>query len=219
MTTSTHPEDLELFELVEGDLDGVRAAEVAAHVEGCAHCAEQVRLLETGRAALRDSLLLHLPPKRKKRLLAELPPQPRERRSPAMSPKRLLAVLTPIAATVAIVAVVTSTTGGGSAPEQSAAPKAAAEQARASEDSAAGGAGAASPPPAQAGSPSLESSAPAEPVARVAGTPERVARDLRAAGFDVTVSEGRVEVTGADPAAVAKALAGREAGEVAVYVR
>ena len=82
MTTSTHPDDIDLFDYVEGDLDQEQHADVAAHIAACPSCADHVRLLERGKGALRESALLHLPPKRRSALLGGLPDQPRERRAP-----------------------------------------------------------------------------------------------------------------------------------------
>jgi hypothetical protein len=37
MVTGTHPEEIELFDYVEGDLPEARRAEIGAHVESCAN--------------------------------------------------------------------------------------------------------------------------------------------------------------------------------------
>jgi hypothetical protein len=222
MTTDTHPDELELFEYVEGDLDEGRVGAVAAHVASCPRCAEELRLLEAGKAALRDSALLQLPELRRKRVLAELPRQ-RERR-PVFSSRRLVAVLAPVAAVVAIaIAITNADFGSNGDAEQAAAPAVALEANDAArEDSASGAAaaepGAAAPGEAADAAEALEA-APAPVVAEVEGPPAEVARFLREAGFDARVRAGEVEVVGADPKAVELALLDYAHGDVRVVVR
>jgi hypothetical protein len=75
--------------------------------------------------------------------------------------------------------------------------------------------------PAEDGAPApsaAQSFDAAAPVARVAGPPAEIVRLLRKAGFEAKTREGAVEVTGADPDAVRRALSKRPAGDVAVLV-
>jgi hypothetical protein len=224
-----HPEDLDLFELVEGELDGERAAQVRAHVAACARCAEEVRLLEAGKEALRTARLLELPEPRLRRLLVALPRQERERGVPHRR-RRVFYVLAPVAAAVAVVLAVTSGDFGGGGGEERAAAPPPAEAAEAPADAAKAGAEpteeasalaapSAEPSPAATGGAAGEALEASAPLAMVAGPPEDVAAVLREAGLQAAVVDGSVEVTGADRAAVERALAGRETGDVAVFVR
>ena len=213
MTTSTHPDDIDLFDYVEGDLDDEQHADVAGHVATCTSCAEHVRLLQRGKGALRESALLQLPAKRRSVLFGDLPEQPRERRAPALSPKRLVAILVPVAAVLVVAVVLTTGNGTSSQPEQAAVPAAAEAQ-----DKAAG----AVPAPgsaSDAGAPLAAQAAEAPPLLEVDGPPAEVVRILTEAGFQATRANGRVTVVGADPAAVKLALFGRPEGDVAVYAR
>lgn len=218
MSADTHPHEIELFELVEGDLDDERRCEVAAHVAACASCADQIRLLEAGRDALREAPLLY-PPERKREAFFERLPRQLERRGPAFSPKQLLAVLVPVAAIAAVVAVVTSSdgTGGAGMNERSAAPAETASALHAQEKSGAGSGGEAAPSAdAQASAPE----AAGAPVRQVAGPAEQVASLLREKGFDAHVVAGDVEVRGgASPSAVERALEDLRSGSVRVFVR
>jgi anti-sigma factor RsiW len=76
MTTTIHPEDLELFEYVEGELEEPRRLEVKVHLSTCGRCDQEVRLLETGKAALREAPLLTLSEERRRLIFAGLPRQP-----------------------------------------------------------------------------------------------------------------------------------------------
>ena len=103
MVTGTHPTDIELFDYVEGEVTDDRKAELEAHLASCAECVEHVARVTAGRDALRAAQFLQLPPRRREAIFLNLPEQRRAAgRSPAMSPKRLLAVLTPIAAVGAV---------------------------------------------------------------------------------------------------------------------
>ena len=221
MTTAMHPDDLELFEYVEGDLEPARRPEVAAHVAACGRCAEEVRFLEAGKEALRATPLLQLPQTRRKAILSGLPRQAeRERRGFSfLSTKRLVAVLTPVAAVVAVVAILASTGGNGES-EEAAAP-APQELARASKSADEPGAGAAEAAPAEAapveGAPSF-GAAPPSALRAVSGTPDEVADFLRGRGFDASVVKGTVEVRGAEPAALEQVLAELPDGGVQVVV-
>jgi hypothetical protein len=205
MSTNAHPDDLDLFEYVEGDLRDERAPDVAAHVAGCERCAEEVRRLETGKAALRASALLEMPPKRRAILLGELP---RRERGRAFSPKQLVAILTPVAAALVAVAVLVSRPSNGGESASPAAKTASGAPAQAFQ---------AQPRDSRAAVPGAESAAV---LAReVRGPASEVAAGLRRAGFRAAVRNGRVEVSGATAAEVKYALLDRPGGDVGVYVR
>jgi translation initiation factor IF-2 len=108
MTQPMHPDDIELFEYVEGELEAPAADRVRRHLESCPDCAEAVRLAGAGRAALRAAPALALPAERVARVLRDLGPQerPASRRS-WLTPRRALAVLAPAAAAAAIAIAVT----------------------------------------------------------------------------------------------------------------
>jgi len=130
VTTTMHPDDLELFEYVEGDLDEARRLHVAAHLAACERCAAEVQLLEEGKQALRESPLLALPPKTKDALLRGLPRQVERERTPfSFSPRRLVAVLVPVAAVAIAVTAIVSTTGNGESERAAAPPEPAAAEA------------------------------------------------------------------------------------------
>jgi anti-sigma factor RsiW len=229
-----HPSEIELLELVEGDLDEPGAASASAHVEGCDACRAELALLETGRSALRSSPLLELPAGRLESMLAALPAQDREPRrlgSILRSPRRLAIALVPVTAiVVAAVVGITATTGDGQRDTAAAgeAASTAAVMAEAAEAEAAAGAEEAPPPEGATadGAPWLESEAtspasekaPAVPPFLVAGPVEEVVRLLEEAGFEISVSGLRVTVRGAEAEAVARALESRSAGTVEVVV-
>jgi hypothetical protein len=156
---------------------------------------------------------VHLPERRRRSFLDSLPEQPRERRL-AFSPKRLVAVLTPVAAVLAVVLVVTTNNGSG---ERAAEPQAVPAAADLQEKGSAEGQEAAAPPADEA--PPLESAAAAPPALELEGPPAEIARVLVEAGFDARVENGAVVVTGAEPGQVRQALFGRPRGGVPVYVR
>ena len=200
MVTGTHPEEVDLLDYVEGDLARDRRAELEVHLASCATCAEQVALVQSGKDALRESQLLHLPPARREAILTSLPAQRRALgRRPALSPRRLLAFLTPVAAVAALVVVLVSsgvfeTTGdeqGGSA--------AGATSQLQTEDQA-GGAEAASP------------------VMKVAGPATTVADELRRKGIRARVVGNSVEVRDATRAEVERALENRRTGRVEIVL-
>ena len=120
-----------------------------------------------------------------------------------MSPKRLLAVLTPIAAVIAVVVALVSTTGNGNPGGEAAA------------TSAGGG---------TTGGTAMKESAPADQSAKgysallVAGSADQVAAELRQKGFDARVVGKRVEVRNATRAQVERALANRRSGGVRIVI-
>jgi hypothetical protein len=203
----THPDDLELLDLVEGDLPQARATEIAAHVERCTRCERAVEELQAGRAATHTAARLELSAQARDRITEAIG---REREHPRRS---WLERLRPAAVVVAAVLVLGSFVGlvaynardqGGDQGE------AAGEGAgqTAAEDSSGGGEEAAPEPPAE------------EPVvASVGGTPRTVAQALRRDGFDARVAGSRVIVRGASAEAVQESLADRGAGPVEVFVR
>lgn len=191
MVAGTHPEDVDLFDYVEGDLPADRRAELEVHLASCAPCAEQVARVQAGRDALREGQFLQLPPRRREGILLNLPAQqPARRRTPGLSPKQLLAILTPIAA-VAAVAVALVTTGGGT-------------------DKGVGGGGEAAATAGGAGETFREEDAQKAlaPVS-LPGPAAAVADELRRKGFDARVVGQHVEVRNATRAEVKRALEGR----------
>lgn len=203
MVTGTHPDDIDLFDYVEGDLPAGRRAQLEVHLASCAQCAEQVARVTAGREALRSSQFLQLPPRRREGVFLHLPEQRRERgRSPALSPKRLLAVLTPIAVVAAVVVALVSSGGLGTGTEAQQAGKTLG-QVEDQGSAASGGAEAATAP---------------FRAALKAGPPSDVAAELRSKGFDARVVGNHVEVRNATRKQVAHALAGRAAGSVEIVI-
>jgi anti-sigma factor RsiW len=239
-----HLSEIELMELVEGDLHEAEEASARAHVAACQECSESLAGLEQARAVLRAAPMLELPEPRFHELLDRLPAQDGEEtgwRSALARRRRWLVVLAPAAAVVVAVVLAVSLDGPGGGDDEAAAPApAAAEevqalQAEAAQDSAApgeadaGGAGSAEPaePPAQApaapaapaaSAPAPEESAARETIRSVAGTPEEVAERLRQLELKARAVDSTVEVEGADPDVVAEALEGLPDGDVAVVV-
>lgn len=103
----THPNDIELLEYAEGDLDGSAAETIRLHVETCAACSTALEALGGARQVLRAAPLLELRPDRLEAMLASLPPQEQVARERRLGLRRLLTVLTPVAAVVALVVVLT----------------------------------------------------------------------------------------------------------------
>jgi len=206
MVTGTHPTDIELFDYVEGDITDDRKVELEVHLASCAECAEHVARVTAGRDALRAAQFLELPPRRREGIFLNLPEQRRAAgRSPAMSPKRLLAVLTPIAAVGAVVAALVTTTGnpGGEAGEAGAT----------------GGGGARAALGTQTKeSTQMDQSTAGYGALLVAGSPDQVAADLRKKGFDARAVGKRVEVRNATRAEVKRALANRPTGGVRIVI-
>jgi anti-sigma factor RsiW len=197
MVTETHPEEVDLFDYVEGDLPADRRAEIEVHLATCATCAEQVGLVQAGKDTLRESQFLHLPPRRREAIFMNLPAQRRAPgRSPALSPKRLLAILTPIAAVAAVVVALVSSGGIGNGGSGSAAGTTNALQMQ----DQAGGAEAAAP------------------VMRVAGPATAVADELRRKGLAARVVGNSVEVRDATRVEVQRALKYRRTGAVEVVL-
>jgi len=201
MVTGTHPEEVDLFDYVEGELSADRRVELEVHLAGCATCAEQVALVQAGKDALGESQLLQLPPARREAISTSLPMQ---RRAPggshAFSPRRLLVLLTPVAAVAAVVVVLVSSgvfeTDGGS----DAGSAAAGATSQLQTEDQAGGAEAAAP------------------VMKVAGSAITVADELRRKGFRARAVGKNVEVRDATRADVQKALRNRPTGRVEIVL-
>jgi anti-sigma factor RsiW len=197
MVSGTHPDEIQLLDFVEGDLDDAARDVVEAHAAGCADCAEQIRRLEAGREALRGAPLLEAP----ERIRPELPERPSPR-GLNLRPRRLVAVLAPVAVVAGVVAIVATTNPGGDDEADEAGRAAATMAAQAEEGGGEEGA------PAQA----LDAAV----VRSVAGPPNEVVQALQAKGFDARRLDGRVEVRGASPEKVEIALADRPNGPVEV---
>jgi anti-sigma factor RsiW len=199
MVTETHPEEVDLFDYVEGDLSADRRAEIEVHFATCAKCAEQVALVQTGKDSLRQSQFLHLPPRRREAIFMNLPTQRRASgRSPALSPKRLLAILTPIAAVAAVVVALVSSGVHGTNGNEGGGGMAAGTATFQAQDKAGAEA--------------------AAPVMRVAGPAAAVADELRRKGLAARVVGNSVEVRYATRAEVQRALRNRRAGRVEIVL-
>ena len=198
MVAGTHPDDIDLFDYVEDDLPDVRRAEIQAHLAACGACSEQVARVEAGREALRDAQFMHLPARRAEAVFMNLPTQAREPgRRRALTPKQLIAVLTPLIAVAAVVAVLVNSgtnSGSGSA-------------------AGTGAGGTADTRSASAGAEAFQAAG-----LSASGTATDVAAELRGKGFDASVQEGKVVVRGATKRAVREALADRGRGDVQVVV-
>jgi putative zinc finger protein len=204
MVTEAHPEDVELFDYVEGDLAAGEHARVEAHLASCPRCAERVALVQSGRETLRASQSLELPERSRGELLAGLPSRPRDRRWREFSLGRALALVTPIAAAVAV-AVALSTTGGNGD-----------ENAAMADTSQA--AATATPEAAQGDTGGGQELRGKDERLSFAGPAADVAADLRAQGIDAVALADRVEVRNATRAEVIRALQGRRDGSVRVII-
>jgi anti-sigma factor RsiW len=201
MVTGTHPEEIDLFDYVEGELPESRRVQVEAHLAACGACSEQVSRVQTGRDALRESQFLQLPPRRREGVFMNLPERRGAvRRSPALSPKQLLAILTPIAAVAAVAVALVS--AGGTNKENAASAGETASRGAAAESS---------------GQDSVRPTALGK-FRAVAGPADQVAEQLRSKGLDARVAKGRVEVRNATRKRVAAALGDRRAGKVDIVI-
>jgi anti-sigma factor RsiW len=206
MAAETHPNDIDLFDYVEDDLSQARRVEIDAHLATCAACSAQVARVEAGRDALRGAQFVHLPERRREGIFMNLPTQVREpRRRRALTPKQLIAVLTPVVAAAAVVAVLVNSNSNPAGQGSTVGAAAAAGAGAGAADTR----GASSPEAAQARGTSLSAS----------GTPADVAAELSAKGFDASVQANKVVVKGASENAVRGALADRGPGDVVIVVR
>ena len=210
MMAGMHPEELELLAYLEGELDDPRRAEVASHLEACDRCAQELRSVEVGRAALRSAPMLELPSERLEAMLTRLP-------SRAVTPPGLIRRVLPVAAALAAVAAlaggafVLGTSGGGDDEGASGMAQ--------DEASDAGGGGEAAPTTEGATTGKRQSGSSPLKALSVAGSPATVARRLRGDGFDARAVNGRVIVRGATADEVRKALETLDTGPVHVVVR
>lgn len=207
MMQGAHPNDVELLEYVEGDLDETAAAGIRAHIAGCEDCARELAETERARKVLHTSPPLRLPDGRLSAMLASLPRQePRERdvRSFIESRRRLLLVATPAAAALVAVVIAFAVSPGGGDESGEAGEAVAAQTAPAEADQSAEAA-----PPLEAA---------AAPVVQVQGPPRAIVRFLRAEGFTARREGGQVIVVGARPQQIRQALADRPRGDVPVFV-
>jgi len=195
--TENHPEELELLAYADGEL--ADPERVAAHVQACEQCGEQLRLLEDARTALREAPLLELPAERRAQILHDLPERPERRRlRMPVGALAAAAALLLIAGSVALFTMVGGNGGGG------------------------GGSGSEAAGQAGGGAKAVDTGALRAPelgplVAR--GTPAGVASFLRSRGFDAHVEAEQVVVRNARPEDVRRALLGRGHGSVRVVVR
>jgi anti-sigma factor RsiW len=201
MVTGTHPEEVDLFDYVEGDIAADRRAELEAHLASCATCAQQVALVQAGKDALRESQRLHLPPARREAISTSLPTQRRASgRGPALSPRRILALLTPVAAVAAVVVILVSSGVFETNGNDEAGSAAAGATSQLQREDQAGGAEAAAP------------------VMKVAGPATTVADELRRKGIRARVVGNSVEVRDATRGEVQQALKNRRTGRVEVVL-
>jgi anti-sigma factor RsiW len=207
MVTGTHPEDFDLFDYVEGELPNSRRAEIESHLASCARCAEQVALVQAGRDVLRQSQPLELSPRRRGAIVRNLPAQPKERRGWGISPRHVLAALTPVAVVAAVILVLVNVDGNTS------------------EEGAGGfGAGAtaevsSAPTDTSGGGDAQEDGATKSGRLLFAvGPTDAVAAELRKKGFVATAVGDHVEVRNATRADVRKALRDRRRGSVRVVI-
>jgi hypothetical protein len=184
-----HPDELDLLDLVEGELPRAAQGSVAAHVEGCPQCTETIRQLRAGRAALHASGVLQLSERARDGISAAIDREPRERRFRLWETRRLGLVLAATLVLVASVVAVAQLGGVGDDEVGGDAVSELADDGGGEESGAAGEDDASTAVPESAGEPSSG----AEPV-RVAGPPRAVAADLRAEGFDARVEDGEVVV-------------------------
>jgi hypothetical protein len=212
MVTGTHPDDIDLFDYVEGDMPDAGRAELEVHLASCAQCAEQVARVQAGREALRESQLLQLSAPRRDAILLDLPPQRRERRRASLSLKPAIAALAVagVAAAIAIAVINVDGTGGD---DQSAGGAAAAttESPAAGETGGGGGLEAAE-----------DRAAAKSRLLFAAGPADAVAAELRRKGFDAEVVGDRVEVRNATRSEVKQALgqtlSDRRNGDVRIVI-
>jgi anti-sigma factor RsiW len=204
-----HPHELTLLSYVEEELTPDARQDVAEHLVACRSCADQVRRLEAGRAALRGAPPLELSDERRARMLTALPDR-RERRSLSEYVRRGFLIAAPVAVAAALAAVVITTDpqlGGGDDEAGDAGEAAQAEGGGDAMELSTGAAEQAAPAPS------------GTLVRNVAGPASTVAGLLEAEGITATVNaDGSVTADGT-AATVRAALEGRPGGIVAVYVR
>jgi hypothetical protein len=206
-----HPPEVTLLSYVEDDLAKGARQDVAEHLVACRECADHVRRLEAGRAALRSAPPLELSDESRAHMLGSLPDR-HPRRSLSDYVRRGLLIAAPVAVAAGLAAVVFTTDpqfGGGD------------------DDESAGEAADAGGDAAQAEEGGVEMSTraadatapPGTLVRNVAGPANAVVNALAAEGIEAEVNgDGSVTAQGT-AADVRTALEGRPSGIVAVYVR
>lgn len=214
-----HPDELELLSYVEEELPARDRQVVTEHLVACRSCADEVRRLETGRAALRTAPLLELAPERREEILASLP----ERRDPwgFLRPARRVFVIAAPAAAAAVLVLVfvlaaTQLEGGGDDDESAAVAEDSGGDAAGAFETESATQGAEDGAQAETGTPALE--ARGDLLRSVRGPAAAVVRLLAGEGIPAEVVEGDVVATGPE-ADVRAALADRPGGGVDVYVR
>jgi hypothetical protein len=207
-----HPSEIMLLSFVEDDLAADARQDVAEHLVACRECADRVRRLEAGRAALRSAPPLELSDERRARIFAELPDR-EPRRSLSDYLRRGLLIAAPVAVAAGLAAVVFTTDpqfGGGDDDESAGEGAAVAEDAGQAEES--GG--------VEMSTGAAEQAAPAGTLVRnVAGPAPAVVNALAAEGIDAEINEDGSVTAQGTVVDVRAALAGRPSGIVAVYVR
>jgi hypothetical protein len=214
MVTGPHPDDIELFDYVEGDMPDARRAELEVHLASCAQCAEEVARVRAGREVLRESQFLQLSGRRRDAIFLGLPPQRRESRRPSFSLKPVIAALAVVGVAAALTVAVINVDGSDGNEESAGGAAAVTGEASTAVNEAAGG-----------GSETAEDRAPANKARLLfaEGPADALAAELRRKGFDAEVVDSHVEVRGASRAEVERALGqtlsdGRDGGVRIVIV-
>jgi anti-sigma factor RsiW len=208
MMDGAHPDELDLLAYVEEELPEPQKAAVAEHVAACGTCAESVRRLEMARHTLRSAALLELPEEKRTELLRNLPARPARRFS--WRPRAVVPALAVTAVVALVAGVVLTGDFGGGMNQEAAQPGMAEEEAG---DAAGAPAGGETETEAD-----MEALSKGKEVRSVAGPPAEVATFLRQRGLDARVVDAAVHVRNADPREVRRALVGRPAGPVPVFV-
>ena len=205
-----HPSEVTLLSYVEDDLTPDTRQDVVEHLVACRECADHVRRLETGRAALRSAPPLELSEERRAEMLAALPDR-HPRRSLSDYVRRGLLIAAPVAVAAGLAAVVFTTDpqfGGGDDDEGAAI----------AEDSG-GDAGQAEGGQEMMSTGAADATAVGTLVRNVAGPASAVVNALAAEGITAEVDENGSVIAQGTAADVRTALEGRPSGIVAVYVR
>jgi hypothetical protein len=207
-----HPSEITLLSYVEDDLTPDSRQDVVEHLVACRECADHVRRLEAGRAALRSAPPLELSDESRAQMLAALPDRhPRRSLSDYLRRGALIAAPVAVAAGLAAVVFTTDPNFGGGDDNEAGDGAAIAEDAGQDE---AGG--------QEASTGAADQTAPLTLgtfVRNVAGPASAVVDALAAEGIDAEANEDGSVTAQGTAADVRAALAGRPSGIVAVYVR